>query len=81
MTDEPHDQLSLTASPAPTQVDDAADTLRPEPVRDATRRSTTDDTESIGDPTVSHGGRRSAAEGRVAAATARSRPAQPVGCG
>jgi ribonuclease E len=46
MTDEPHDQLSLAASPAPTRVDDAAD---PQP---SENESSADGTESIGDPTV-----------------------------
>jgi ribonuclease E len=46
MTDEQHDQLSLTASPAPAQVDDAADT-HDGPAEDG---SPTDGTESITSP-------------------------------
>ena len=60
MTDDQHDQLPMAASPAPAQVDDVTD-FEPADTESTTGDggSTTDGTESIGEPTV-----RSAAQKR-----------------
>ncbi len=70
MTDDQHDQLSLTGSPAPAQVDDAADY---QPSED---ESSSDGTESIGDPTV-----RTAAQKRRRGSRGGRNRKKPAGAG
>ncbi len=70
MTDDQHDQLSLTASPAPAQVDDAAD------YRPSEDESSSDGTESIGDPTV-----RTAAQKRRRGSRGGRNRKKPAGAG